>query len=1058
MVLTKKIIFLIAAFFWAGFSIAQQSQKKGMDEVNKYHILHWSVDDGLPYDQTYCMLKDVNGFLWIGTTEGLSRFDGSTFKNYFYDPKKKETIAGSKVLGLVEDSIHNIWIGTDKGLSRYDIKADTFTNFSPTILNATLTSFIIPFFNIKDELYCWETDSLITSYNIHSFRKKILLKLTAEDKVGYGDYIKQYSFFDVRSNSVWILTSVGGLLQIPLLTKERKYYGCPWSESMCYDQKRNSLWLNSDGGLLEFTLADKQFHHVEALNKVEKLKGYFRFVGIDLDAQGRIWFATYPKGIIIYDPSNPSVKFPSAEDSLLQKIISYENGCIYCDRDGITWTGFWLRKGIYQITSISPPVKRYLADSSKNPWRNIILNCVNAGNGKIWMGTDEDGIIVFDVRNNSYQTLQLKNLWSFETRPTVMPVYIDTAKQKAILRIQDKMYFMDIPSKKCIPITFKDRNNKTINITKVFESKKFNNTCIINAEYDGRSCFFHMNIDSAIANEILSFPKNIIDENYATNDDRYLFLKELVPKSNATYAFVNGKWNHTVNPLDSIDWRNIVYNNADKSYWILAPAQLFHYDLNFHFIHEYTPENGLPYNEIFILLPDDKGNIWFNTNRYIYRLDAKTHVITQLSEKDGYVHEDFRGGGYGIKYNGNLYFPGHGSAQGLVVITPDKYVSTPASVYFKSINIKEYSLPKSISINNTRQLNLKYFQNRIVIETGTIDYYSYKKGKIRYKLSERNENWQYAPSNYTIRYEELPPGNYTLLVQAGNAGNEFTGPVKSLRFYISKAWWNTWWLRIVAAIFILGTFYAIVRYRTRQKFLLQLERSEKEKQLAENAKQLAELQQQKTEIEMQALRAQMNPHFIFNSLNSINRFILKKQSSEATEYLTKFSKLIRMILNSSANASVSLAEDLEALQLYLELERLRCEQKFSFKIKYDPEIDAHFIQIPPMLLQPFVENAIWHGLMNKEGEGHLWINIDQEDSTLICTITDDGIGRKKAAELKSKSAYSYKSMGMRITADRIAMLQQQNQLKTSIQVTDLILPDGNAGGTEVLIKIPLHYD
>jgi chemotaxis protein histidine kinase CheA len=222
----------------------------------------------------------------------------------------------------------------------------------------------------------------------------------------------------------------------------------------------------------------------------------------------------------------------------------------------------------------------------------------------------------------------------------------------------------------------------------------------------------------------------------------------------------------------------------------------------------------------------------------------------------------------------------------------------------------------------------------------------------------------------------------------------------------------------------------------------------------ESEKRQADLQHQKAEVEMQALRAQMNPHFIFNSLNSINRFILKKQGAEASEYLTKFSRLIRMILNSSANASVTLAEDLEALKLYLELERLRCDDKFSFKIECEPDMDIDYIQIPPMLLQPFVENAIWHGLMNKESEGHLWINIDQHKSTIICTITDDGIGRKKAAELKQTSV-KHKSMGMKITESRIAMMQKMNVDGKSIEITDLVDADGNAAGTEVVIRMPV---
>ncbi|HKG68154.1 MAG TPA: histidine kinase, partial [Segetibacter sp.] len=243
--------------------------------------------------------------------------------------------------------------------------------------------------------------------------------------------------------------------------------------------------------------------------------------------------------------------------------------------------------------------------------------------------------------------------------------------------------------------------------------------------------------------------------------------------------------------------------------------------------------------------------------------------------------------------------------------------------------------------------------------------------------------------------------------------------------------------------------------RRNEKHRRELAENELQIQKLETERTKAELQQQATQLQMQALRAQMNPHFIFNSLNSINRFILKKQSREAAGYLTKFSRLIRMILNSSANATVNLAEDLAALELYMELESLRFDQKFVYKIQIDPDVDANFIQIPPMLLQPFVENAIWHGLMLKKGEGHLWVNICQEDSMLVCTITDNGIGREKSAEIRSKSAYTSKSMGMAITADRIKLLQKQ---KAFIQVTDLVLSDGTAGGTEVLIKIPVMYD
>ncbi|CAN5581951.1 hypothetical protein BH10BAC3_BH10BAC3_30800 [soil metagenome] len=220
----------------------------------------------------------------------------------------------------------------------------------------------------------------------------------------------------------------------------------------------------------------------------------------------------------------------------------------------------------------------------------------------------------------------------------------------------------------------------------------------------------------------------------------------------------------------------------------------------------------------------------------------------------------------------------------------------------------------------------------------------------------------------------------------------------------------------------------------------------------------AELLQQKTELELQALRAQMNPHFIFNSLNSINRFIFQNQRTEAIDYLTKFSRLIRKILHSSANVTVSLSDELAALQLYMELESLRFEEKFDFKIDCEPDIDIDFIQVPPMILQPYVENAIWHGLMLKKGKGNLWVNISQHDTILIFTVTDNGIGREKAAELKDKSISQHRSMGMRITADRMALLQQKHRKEMSVQVTDLVFSDSSPAGTEVVIKIPFSYD
>jgi hypothetical protein len=238
----------------------------------------------------------------------------------------------------------------------------------------------------------------------------------------------------------------------------------------------------------------------------------------------------------------------------------------------------------------------------------------------------------------------------------------------------------------------------------------------------------------------------------------------------------------------------------------------------------------------------------------------------------------------------------------------------------------------------------------------------------------------------------------------------------------------------------------------------EIEKKELTLQKLESERTKSELQQQATELEMQALRAQMNPHFIFNSLSSINMFILENNKLQASEYLSKFSRLIRSILQNSQEVLIPLERELEALQLYLELESLRFENKFKYKIILEDELDTTILKVPPLIIQPFVENAIWHGLMHKKEKGHLQVELCLEEQMLFCKITDDGIGRKKAGELKSKSTLAYKSMGMRITAARIAMLQQQNQKESFVSTKDLVLPDGSSGGTEVIIKTPVRYD
>ena len=263
----------------------------------------------------------------------------------------------------------------------------------------------------------------------------------------------------------------------------------------------------------------------------------------------------------------------------------------------------------------------------------------------------------------------------------------------------------------------------------------------------------------------------------------------------------------------------------------------------------------------------------------------------------------------------------------------------------------------------------------------------------------------------------------------------------------------------IAVLLLLGVIYFwIVRLKRRnEEYRRKRAENELEIQRLEGERAKAALLQRTKELEVQALRSQMNPHFVFNCLNAINRFILSHEAEAASDYLTKFSRLMRMIMNHSRHSTVTLAEETEMLRLYLDMERLRFKDAFDYSIDAGADVDAGDLLIPPLLLQPFVENAVWHGLMHKEERGCLSITMEVHDQVLTCIIRDNGIGRRKAALLKSKSVEKHKSMGLQITAERMALLTGTDAKKPFFTIEDLYDEEGNAAGTQVTLTIRVYY-
>ena len=353
-------------------------------------------------------------------------------------------------------------------------------------------------------------------------------------------------------------------------------------------------------------------------------------------------------------------------------------------------------------------------------------------------------------------------------------------------------------------------------------------------------------------------------------------------------------------------------------------------------------------------------------------------------------------------------------------------LSISRAANFRPFMIKNYTLLSTLYGNLSKSDSAYYY-----LKLSTALENDLTKGQFLFMLSDYKKQAEFNRQQEQIASLDK---NNKVLDQANKIKEEKLKQASLLKWVFAAGLF----IALLAALFI---------YRS-----LTLKR--KNEQL-ENQKTQSDLKLKASELEMQALRAQMNPHFIFNCLSSINHFILKNETDAASDYLTKFSRLIRIVLIKSKNKLITLEDELEMLRLYLDMERLRFKNSFTYNFNFINSVDIDNIYIPPLLLQPFAENAIWHGLMNKNGEGHLEISLYTESDFLICHIIDDGIGRKAAAELRT-SDEKKKSLGLKITRERFDLLNETDEKKTFFEFEDLFDESGNAAGTKVMLKIRIR--
>lgn len=426
---------------------------------------------------------------------------------------------------------------------------------------------------------------------------------------------------------------------------------------------------------------------------------------------------------------------------------------------------------------------------------------------------------------------------------------------------------------------------------------------------------------------------------------------------------------------------------------------------------------------------DKNGMIWAGTSNGLLTIDPNTHRVSTYNEFHGFPSADFTRASLKLNHDTLIF----GTAKGLVVFNPSVVSNSSNSSSKVSItHFDVFDQTQNYFINHNDTIELKYNQNFFEIYFSLGSYGFAKGANYAYKLNTVDPDWV-TTSEQKAAYTNISPGKYTFYVKQGKVNEQTLTSVTTLHVFIKPAFWQTVWFKILVVFSLLiGIFGYLFTYIRQLK--------------------AASLN---TELEQKLLISQMNPHFIFNSLSAIQSFMYRNEAEEAGNYLSSFSRLVRLILENSRSTGISVAQEVQTLELYLELQKLRFPDKFDYCINLAPELKQSSFKIPPMMAQPFIENSIEHGLLHKQGKGNIIVELSEQNGLFKIVVEDDGVGLTKSKQISISKNHSHTSYATSITHERILNMAKGRKKEIGVGVKVIDLFALGKIGTRIEIAFPV---
>ncbi len=1009
----------------------------------------------------------TDGLLWFSTSRGLTSFDGSEIV-YYSTRKEADRLRLSNITAMTQASNDDFFIGTESNVFFYNRKNKVF---SPLPL-------VFP--NLAGEI-----NTRIRSLYID--RNKLYIGLGSIGMQIYNLDTKKIETFDLgRFNyencncDLYQLNTVSSFAP--------------------HSRDSNLLWVGSFNGIYLFnktTLKFSRRFEVEnpAINIYRKTPFYCDIRHMDIADDSTIWFSTSTNGFGRYNTSSGKVKM-FFHDARLKTEKVWKS---YNFRSFARW------HDDHYFLGITHPHPGFFNRQTKNlsliklenssVFSDNVQYTTNDRLGNIWV-LSRGKLYATAPRHYAFQVIDIKKQTTKDYLPNQLgKIYYDaeTRQYFAAVIFSSGVYVFDslMQFKKIIPVP-------------LFTNKwTYRESCTEWITKDGSNRFWTSGMETYIYdrnNDRFEYAEKLFPALEWIKTKGECQDMATTAEGDVLMRFMNGdifRIRHTTLETDSIKMpkaspagnfeignAKIIYDSLHQKLYLNNTNAIIQYDIRSGAMRGIDSkiffENiGSERTTIDHTL-DSSGRLWLWIPSYGVRIiDPGTlscidsiPVGTKglLSGNHNYIRYGGPGfifliGGEGFviynyekrqswlfAYNNGVagpmpYFLGY--SNGYLFANEINCILFYDLRQFAKINFSKLPVLNTITANDsvvyTRDekkadvvARLKYNLNNLSFSFSAQEFFFPERVEYAYQLKGVDKDWHYTHSfNRRINYTKLPPGKYTFSLKAQmEGGNWDVQPVEYV-FVIIPAIWQTGWFKVLCIALASAIIFWVARWR-----IGVIREAEKKKTMHE--KDLLEL-------EAKALRAQMNPHFIFNSLNSIKSLINKNENKKAAEYLTTFSKLIRTLFQNSDKREVSLFDELETCRLYTELEKMRFGGKIKFSFDIDPAVDLKDIKVPAMILQPFVENAFWHGLVPKEEGGNVVISVMERNGAVECIIDDDGIGRELSRLYESQYRESHESKGIGLTKSRMELDKLLNNREESIRIIDKVGHSGSSLGTTVVI-------